>query len=263
MKNGSDYLSVEGNEIHVLQFPDEALELIYVFQFSEAVPAIKVFEKGNLQRTFTLETKTSNPDLSGQFFHCSVRILDHGGIMIDGVLSKSADEYPSTSGADYEGIRFQPFFLSKNEAMGNSSRGQGLFARGLHYPGRVTPGNVRVICICDVCAKSFTLQHFHAGFGELQYFYSSDSKSTLVVPNGKVENIPAQLQQEIDKVKLAEAEKKLPKPVKGSGTYNYYNPLRCPHCNAKYIDFEKFPEMRPAEYYGNTFLNEKPEIFGN
>lgn len=40
--------------------------------------------------------------------------------------------------------------------------------------------------------------------------------------------------------------------------FRYYNPLRCPHCSATFIDFERYKDMRPNEYYGNTYINEKP-----
>jgi hypothetical protein len=115
--------------------------------------------------------------------------------------------------------------------------------------------------VCDVCRKSFNLQSFHAGFGNGQYFYSGDSSRTLFVGNADIEGMPVQLQKGIDTDTLREVESKLPKPDNGSGPFKYYNPLRCPHCKSAYIDFEKYPEIRPSEYYGNTYSNQLTQGF--
>ena len=106
---------------------------------------------------------------------------------------------------------------------------------------------------------SFSVEHFHSGFSELQYFYSTDSKETLTVPYGSIENLPTQLQSIIDNSILETIENKLPKPTNDFGKFSYYNSLNCPHCLTPYIDFKKYKEMRPKEYYGNTYINQKPK----
>ncbi|HEX8609196.1 MAG TPA: hypothetical protein VF679_11205, partial [Pedobacter sp.] len=96
-------------------------------------------------------------------------------------------------------------------------------------------------------------------FSEVQYFYSSDSKETLIVPYNAIENLPVQLQENIDDATIESIERKLPEASDNHGTFNYYNSFRCPHCLTPYIDFEKDKEIRPQEYYGNTYLNDKPK----
>jgi hypothetical protein len=139
-------------------------------------------------------------------------------------------------------------------------KGKGLFERGLHYSGTVTPSGVRCICTCDYCLESFTIQHFHAGFSEAQYFYSTNSKETLIVPYGSFKNMPVQLQKEVDLLALQDIEAKLPLPSNGDGLFKYYNSFRCPHCFASFVDFTN-KEVRPMEYYGNTYINQKPVWF--
>jgi len=105
---------------------------------------------------------------------------------------------------------------------------------------------------------SFTLQHFHAGFSEIQYFYSTNSKETLLIPYKSIENLPVQLQQGIDSSELEILESKLPRPSSNDGVFRYYNSFKCPSCLTPFIDFEKYKEIRTQEYYGNVHINEKP-----
>jgi hypothetical protein len=181
--------------------------------------------------------------------------------MIDGIISKDSIKFSSWQDKDYEAIRLQPFFLSDREHENEKLKGKGLFQRGLHFSGTVTPSGVRVICICDNCEKSFSLQHFHTGFSEAQYFYSTDSKQTLFVPYNQIKNMPGQLQKDVDVSILATVEEQLPKPTIGNGNYKYYNSFRCPHCAAIFIDFENNKDIRPTEYYGNYFLNNELQRF--
>lgn len=176
--------------------------------------------------------------------------------MIDGIISKDRHRHLNWRDKDYEAIRFQPFHLSN--ADGNLSKdliGKGLFERGVYFSGTVTPSSVRAICICDVCNRSFTVQHFHGGFSENQYLYSEDAKQTLVVGYHEIEDIPNQLQKEVDETILTDLESKLPQPTRGTGRYRYYNSFRCPHCEVPFIDFEKNKEIRPTEYYGLRHIN--------
>ncbi|RZK34283.1 MAG: hypothetical protein EOO61_13855 [Hymenobacter sp.] len=69
--------------------------------------------------------------------------------------------------------------------------------------------------------------------------------------------MPGQLQTAIDETGLKLTEEELPLPVNAVGTFNYYNAFRCPHCLSPYIDIERYKEMRPKEYYGNTYINQK------
>ena len=60
---------------------------------------------------------------------------------------------------------------------------------------------------------------------------------------------------DIDAIK--QLERNLPAAPDGT-KLSYYNPFCCPKCSEPYIDFSKYPEQRPNEYYGNTYYNEKP-----
>lgn len=230
-------------------------EQVNIIEFNTSIPILKIFENSKLIYSFTIEPLTKNPDLIRQFLHCHIRILNNSGVMIDGVISKSKDTYPNWDSPDYEAIRFQPFFLSDSDEMNNRLKGAGLFRRGLHFPGKITPTGVRNICICDSCKLSFSIQHFHAGFSNSQYFYSSDSSRTLLVPYGSFDGLPEQLQENISNDDLFSLEQLLPVPSNGIGTYKYFNNFRCPHCNEIYIDFKNDTKIRANEYYGIRYLN--------
>ena len=254
-------IKIEGNDIYIGKpklFGEKSEEYLGVLTFDKPVPEIKVYENDILLKTFNIETLATNFNLAGQYFHISVRLLENDGVMIDGIISKQKDTHPNWQDNDYEAIRLQPFFLSSaNPALSESMVGKGVFERGLHYSGTVTPTTVRVICICDNCNKSFTVQHFHAGLSNSQYFYSDESKQTLIVSYGEIKNLPTQLQKTIDEEIIAEVEKELPKPTIGTGSYRYYNSFCCPHCLSPYVDFQKHKQIRPNEYYGLKYINDK------
>jgi len=63
--------------------------------------------------------------------------------------------------------------------------------------------------------------------------------------------------KKLDEKIIAEVEEELPKPTKGKGIYRYYNSFSCPHCLSPYIDFEKNKQIRPTEYYGLKYINDK------
>lgn len=254
-------IKIKSNDIYISKhglFGQKTEEYLGVLSFDNPTPTIKVFENSTLLKTFNIETLTTNSNLTGQYFHISIRLLENDGVMIDGIISKHNDKHQYWQDSDYEAIRFQPFFLTTAD-LATSQRiiGKGVFERGLHYSGTITPTTVRVICICDNCNKSFTVQHFHGGFSDSQYFYSTDSKQTLIVPYNKIKNLPTQLQKEVDEKIIAQVEAELPKPTKGKGNYRYYNSFCCPHCLSPYIDFQKNKQIRPTEYYGLKYINDK------
>ncbi len=254
-------IKITGTDIYIAKagfFAKKTAEYMGVVRFTSAIPQIKVFENDTLLKTFTVETLSENADLTAQYFHISVRIMANGGVMIDGIISDKNDQHPHWQDESYEAIRLQPFFLSTADTeLSKQLVGKGLFDRGLHYSGTVTPTGVRAICICDRCDQSFSIQHIHAGFSDSQYFYSNDSRQTLIVGYYEDENMPRQLQDEVDKIAIAEIEAKLPKPKEGSGKFRYYNSFRCPHCLHPFIDFERYPQIRPTEYYANKLINDR------
>jgi hypothetical protein len=249
-------LRLEGESIFIDNSSEnigKPVEITPVFRLSQPAPELKVFENDQLIRLYRIDPLSTNSNLARQFLHSSIRILNNSAVMIDGIISKTAKSYPRSSHESYEAVRLQPFFLSNANEKNIQLIGKGLFERGLHFRGTVTPASVRCVCVCDHCRQSFSLQHFHAGFSEVQYFYSTGSRETLVVPNGTIPNMPSQLQGTIDSAMVKEIDSKL--TGSPDGDFRYYNPFKCPYCLTPFIDFEKYPEIRPQEYYGNTLLN--------
>ena len=248
------------NQNEYLGKPEELKKII---EFTNPIPTINIYENTKLIYSFKIEVLEKNADLTGQFLHCVIRILPNSGVMIDGIISRNKDIYNDWSSPDYEAIRIQPFFLTNKKEYNKALKGKGLFDRGLHFSGTVTPSGVRNICICDRCQASFTIQHFHAGFANVQYFYSSDGKETLIVDYKAIDKLPVQLSEDVKDEVIEEIENKLPTPTSGNGTFRYYNNFKCPHCGEPYIDFRKNNSLRAKEYYGNTFINEKPKRYNN
>lgn len=219
---------------------------------------ISVYEDNIAIASYYIEPLEANANLENQYLHICVCVLENYALMIDGIISKSKTEIPAMNNPSTEGIRFQPRMIGPGKDINNKLIGMGLFKRGLHYGGIITPSNVRLVCICDSCGKSFGVQSFHAGFSNCQYFYSSNSQETLLVPYGLVDDMPGQLAKVVDKETLKNVESKLPKSQ--DGEYRYYNSFCCPHCRSAYIDFARFPEERMLEYYGNTYVNKAPKM---
>lgn len=250
-------ITVVGNDIFINNDPslrNRTIDFQPVLKLEKEVPVLHVFEDGGIIKTFVIEPKTENPNLKDQYLHCSIRVNANSSVQIDGCISKSAASFETND----EMVRFQPFYLSDQEVINQSLKGKGLFQRGLHYRGFISNGNIRLICLCDVCAQSFSVDFYHAGFSEVQYFYSTNSKETLLVPydNKAGLKVPIQNQTDIDPEALSELEQKL--PSSNDGTFAYYNNFKCPHCYADYINFKDNKDQRPGEYYVNFYLNQKP-----
>lgn len=256
IETNSDRLRVVDNNLYINNHPSltkKDFEFRPILKFEQNIPEINIFENETKIRTFVIEPKNSNPNLEGQYFHSSIRINSNSSIQIDGYISKNPNNFESTD----EGIRFQPFYLSDKENLNIEMKGKGMFQRGLHYSGYISSGNMRLICNCDDCKQSFSVEFYHAGFSEIQYFYSSNSKETLIVPyNNNFGKVPFQLQKEIDEIELKELENKLPKTE--DGKFEYYNSFKCPHCYSEFINFRENKELRANEYYVNYYINQKP-----
>lgn len=249
-------LTVQNTTIYITTgFFPSSHDLSHVFALDEPQPVIRVEEDEVFQRAYRLETLAHNPDLTGHYLHVSIRVTAEGAVMIDGILSKDRVTHPSWQAAEYEALRLQPFFLRAYEAENRKLQGAGLFERGLHYPGHITPRGVRCVCICDHCQQSFSLHHLHAGFADGQYFYSGDSRQTLFIGRDQLPGLSRLSQPGVSLDDLHAVEAQLPCPTVGTGVYAYYNPFRCPHCGAVFIDFAQQSGRRAAEYYGNYLLN--------
>ncbi len=194
------------------------------------------------------------------WFHFSIRVHERLSAQADCVVTESPDEPPPTAfqSGKARGIRFSPIYLPGNKDDPSALHGRSLFFRGLHFPGAASRGNLSLSCICDACERSFRLQSFHAGFANCGYFYSDSGLETLIV-DGNLPGCPP-ARGKPDLPALAALEATLPLAKDGT-RFRYVNSLRCPRCRAPYIDFEKFPEQRENEYYGNYFYGEEPMRF--
>lgn len=219
----------------------------------ERSPSIQIGPNGVLELTDSqgVSHRHQLGEVAG-WYHFSIRVHPNLACQADCVITDSKDYDPEAfAKGRASGIRFQPFFISGSKARDEELHGKGLFARGLHFSGTVTNGNVVLSCECDRCKRSFSIHSFHAGFSNLGYFYSGSGKYTLTVSD-RVPGCPAAL-SEPNPIELAALESALPLAPDGT-SYRYLNPFRCPHCSAAYIDFEAHPKDRPGEYYGNYFV---------
>ena len=246
-------VKVQRNSIFIdnsFSLRNRQIEIEPIIELEGEIPSISIYEGSKLIRKFNIEPLKSNPNLNGQYLHSSIRINSNSSVQIDGIISNSSSEFDKNG----EGIRFQPFFLSDKEEENQKLKGLGMFDRGLHYSGLVSPTNVRLICSCDECSKSFGVEFIHAGFAEVQYFYSSNSKETLIVPyDNKLGPVPHQTQKDFDENLLIEIESKLPTTI--DGKFEYYNAFKCPHCFADFINFRENKHLRPREYYAYANCN--------
>lgn len=194
------------------------------------------------------------------WIHFSIRVHQHLACQADCLVSDSQQ----VSNEDFRvgkarGIRFSPIYLPGCKADATDLKGRGLFYRGLHFSGTITPSNVSLSCICDSCERSFRLQSFHAGFSQCGYFYSDSGMNTLIVDDSVPGCPPASGKPDLRA--LTELEARLPLAARDRTRFRYNNPLRCPHCRTPYIDFERHPTQREHEYYGNYFYGDKPQRF--
>lgn len=194
-------------------------------------------------------------ELSG-WAHISVRI--HQGLACQAdcvVTDKEVFDPNAPLTGEGRGIRFQPFFLPGSTGDPKTLVGQGLFRRGMHFSGSVTPGSVRLSCECDHCAQSFQVQSFHAGFSNTGYMYSSSGGYTLTIDEHVAGAPPAMGKPDMDA--LGKLEEVLPTAPDGT-RFSYMNAFRCPHCREPYIDFQAHPGLREGEYYGNCLFGVAP-----
>jgi hypothetical protein len=148
-------------------------------------------------------------------------------------------------GDDEIAMRIQPFFLAGADAVPDLA-GEGLFARGLHFGGTITPSNMLLSCRCDACGQSFLGQSNHTGWLDQTYFYSESGRFTLIT-DIRV-GVAERGNTEPDYASMEALVKALPSAPDGS-KFSYSNPFRCPYCAAAYIDFQKHPDLHDREYY--------------
>lgn len=259
--NRKKRIMIKGNEIYIQNhhlysgISDIEKEILTL---AGQIPVIRIFENENLIKTFRITPKDSNPDLNGKIFECEIRVNANFSVQIEGTIYSDMEHLLYKKSANSEYLRFQPFHLSHRKESDEKLVGRGMIARGLHYPGYRDGGGIRLICICDHCCESFSVDFYHAGFSELQYFYSSNSKETLMVSFDKILEMPAHLQENVDEKTLEKFEKILPKTE--DGEFKYYNPFCCPHCLAAFNDYRKFKLDRPNDIYAHFYLNQSAKL---
>lgn len=238
--------------VHMNQLP---VELQPQLAWSGSPGPLTLIDAADGQTVFDLDVV---PVSEASYAALSIRAFPQGVLQMDCLLGKDAVPTPEHFAAgDVLGLRLQPLVLplpSDSMVSGPDSRGLGLFDRGLHYRGHVTPGNVSLLCLCDDCKGTFRIRSFHGGFSQLAYFYCGSGTHTVVVPS-QASGAPGVLGAPAPDL-LATLEAGLPPCEKCGRTFAYLNPWRCPLCSAPYIDFGRFPEIRTGEYYGNVLYGE-------
>ncbi len=191
------------------------------------------------------------------WLHLNLRVHPNLGCQADAVATAQPEYIAGAAiGDDEIGIRFQPFVLAGGPSI--DLHGRGLFARGLHFSGRVTPGNILLSCECDRCARTFVARSFHAGFAESGYFYSESGRYTLTV-DGAVDGAPVP-PSDPEPAAFAALEARLPAAPDGT-RFAWRNSFRCPHCGAPYVDFIAHPQQRAGESYGLYLPDTPPSRF--
>lgn len=229
-----------------------------ILTFNEKIPQIKIYENDLLIKTFKIEPLNSNPDLIHQIFDCEIRVNANFSVQIEGAIYKDMEHLLYKKDISPEYVRLQPFHLSHRKENDERLIGRGMVARGLHYTGYRDGGGVRLVCICDYCQESFSVDFYHAGFSDSQYFYSTHSKETLMIRFDYMPKMPFHYQKDIDENLVAVLEAKLPKTEDGS--FKYYNPFCCPHCLKPFNDYQKYKEDRPNDIYAHFYLNKSTFI---
>lgn len=236
------------------ELPAEKLPLVELRSRDE--PLVFIDSRGEA-RSFDMSSAFND---GARFFRMSIRVSQSFAVQPDGILTaQESDDAQMAYKNGAKGIRFQPFLLPESSGRNADLMGRGLFVRGLHFSGTVTPGNVSVMCLCDNCRRSFRLQSFHAGFSDAVYFYCSGGCHTLVVDSGE-EDAPPVLGK-ANAVAVTNFESRLPNCQECRGDFRYMNPLHCPHCKHPYIDFVQYPEEREREYYGNFLYGDSPQRY--
>lgn len=230
----------------------------YVIKLTDDSLVLKVYINKKLKQLFNVDKIKEDELFQGKYFHFRIIIRRNHAIMIDGLLTEHKELIKNSK--DNLGIRFQPIFLSNDYFDSNQLKGKGLFSRGLHFNGAITSSVNRLVCICDECNKSFTIQSFHSGFSDVNYFYSDDGLTTLTISTWEFQGLPGINTKEIDYDRIKEIESMLPKLPDGQ-SFKYYNSFSCPHCLSPYIDFNRNPQDRQYEYYFNIHSGKKSISF--
>lgn len=245
----------EESQIASVSREDVPAEVTPAVSIHSSSPKLRLRDSAATDREYDLASVLSD---GARYLFFSLRVGPTFAVEGDCLLSQSP-ELPLQAFQKGEalGIRLQPFYLPECEGDAAELIGRGLFFRGFHFSGVVTPGNVSHVAICDQCRRSFRFQSFHAGFSNLVYFYCESGTHTLVA-SSYAEGAP-QLLAENSPDLVERFEAKLPPCDRCGKRFRYYNSFRCPHCAAAYIDFQRHPLERAGEYYGNHMYRQDPQ----
>ncbi|TCV91104.1 hypothetical protein EC912_1146 [Luteibacter rhizovicinus] len=250
---------IRENEVCAVRVHEVPVEKLPIVELRNREDMLRFVDSQGNVRAFDM---SSAFDEGARFFHMSVRVGPSFGVQPDGILTEQRNDDPQEAfknGA--KGLRFQPFLLPESSGFPGDAAGRGLFYRGLHFSGNVTPGNVSLMCVCDGCSQSFRLQSFHAGFGNLVYFYCSGGPHTLTASSNEEDAPPVLGHADPDSVTRFESH--LPDCSECGGLFRYMNPLVCPHCAQPFIDFPAHPDDRGREYYGNYIYGESVQRYAS
>lgn len=212
----------------------------------ETSPIISVYENKKLVQSYTLETKTGE-DYTGKYFHISINLTissDHltPVAVIDGFVADSQEE----TKMEFKHIcyRFEVLFLDRESEATKIWQarvtGNDLYAKALRKPGYITPGNVRLVGVCQSCRKSFTFIGYNFPHMQAEAAYSDDGLDVMELS----------AYEQIDKNTWS--------CEQNGKTFRYYNSFNCPHCGEPYIDYKKYPEIKEFGVLGCTLLGRDP-----
>ena len=246
------------DEVFSVSAAELPIEKLPVVEFVARDQPLRFVDSSGNARSFDV---ASAFDEGARYFHVSARIHASYAVQTDGILTQRKEENSQeVFKAGGKALRLQPFMLPEFSGDTDNLIGRGLFHRGLHFSGMITPGNVSLMSLCDYCKHSFRLQSFHAGFSNLSYFYCSRGPHTMVASSHETDAPP--VLGKADPAATARFEQRLPPCGDCGGSFNYANSFLCPGCQKPYIDFARHPQDRESENYGNHLYGASLQRFG-
>lgn len=219
----------------------EEYKHVAAIRLSEPEPILCLYDEGIQVHEYKLQTK-GDENFKDKYFLICVRLNPFAKLnvilsQIDGVISDTCEERVFT--ADDIGYRMEGYILNRGgtvkDKMLSSIKGADLDAKGLSYPGYITPSNVRLIGICPKCKKSFTFTSFFFRHSLSEVAYSDDGLDLCVLKDYDIDK--DNFSFEID-----------------GKTFRYYNSFSCPHCLESYIDYKNHRDWKKHGVLGCVHL---------
>lgn len=246
-----------GQEIHIRseayalwreQNPSQQYSAKAIIPLQQKTPVLQLWEDGTHKHDYVLETLPEE-DFTGKWFHIEVRLnalkLQRGDevpvAQIDGFVADTQEQRPMRSGDI--GYRMEGYVMDAGgiaaQLVRNQMRGNDLVAKGLRYPGYITPGNVRLVGVCTACGRSITFKGYNFPMMQADPCYSDDGTDVLELydPNIDKENWSI---------------------TKNGKTFRYYNSFACRHCGEPYIDYGRLKQNKRFGVLGCCYLDRSP-----